>query len=309
MYERWSTLHIEAQRRADFWREASSQAFLPMTPRLEKPRDFRAIMVHRGIDSIVFNEVRAPAHDMVRTSCDVARGAPPFVFLNLYAGGRCRIRQGHLDADAGPGQFLLLNGDSAYELEHPNVLELISLAVPHTLLRREIKTQCYDSHVLVPSAAASLLASQMRSLAQWAHDLGPAESVYIADAMVGMVRAVLSSQDTADATNNKRRLVRGVLRQLIERNYGDPSLSAVRAASELGMPVRTLHAWLARDGVTFGAYLLHYRLERAHAILCAGALHVPIQEVAARCGFVSAAHFTRRFRERYGATPSALRGS
>jgi transcriptional regulator GlxA family with amidase domain len=46
-------------------------------------------------------------------------------------------------------------------------------------------------------------------------------------------------------------------------------------------------------------YLLHRRLERARALLGTGG-EATVAEVAARCGFASAAHFSHRFKERYG---------
>ncbi|WP_408581717.1 helix-turn-helix domain-containing protein [Burkholderia cenocepacia] len=55
-------------------------------------------------------------------------------------------------------------------------------------------------------------------------------------------------------------------------------------------------------------YLWCQRLDRAHQILSASHGHgLRIEEVAWRCGFSSAAHFSRRFRERFGQTPTEWR--
>lgn len=54
-------------------------------------------------------------------------------------------------------------------------------------------------------------------------------------------------------------------------------------------------------------YAWSLRLERAAHILAslpAGAIHA--QEVAYRCGFASAAHFSRAFKDRYGMPPRAF---
>ncbi|MCF5545316.1 helix-turn-helix domain-containing protein [Pseudomonas salomonii] len=52
-------------------------------------------------------------------------------------------------------------------------------------------------------------------------------------------------------------------------------------------------------------YLLARRLARAQALLRGGAL--PLGEIAWRCGFSSASHFTHRFRQAMGATPGEYR--
>ncbi len=49
------------------------------------------------------------------------------------------------------------------------------------------------------------------------------------------------------------------------------------------------------------------RLERARADLAVG--DEPIIDIATRWGFTSAAHFSRSFRARYGASPSMARAT
>lgn len=61
----------------------------------------------------------------------------------------------------------------------------------------------------------------------------------------------------------------------------------------------------AHLGVTPGEHYTHLRLERARDLLRQTAL--PIVEVAMACGFVSAAHFSRRYRGRFGRPPRAER--
>ncbi|WP_414440338.1 helix-turn-helix domain-containing protein [Burkholderia sp. 22PA0106] len=54
------------------------------------------------------------------------------------------------------------------------------------------------------------------------------------------------------------------------------------------------HAWIAEQ-----------RLARARALLRTTAL--PLVQVAAQCGYANAAHFSHRFRDAHGATPTAFR--
>jgi AraC family transcriptional activator of tynA and feaB len=307
MYERWSTLHIEAPRRAEFWREATAQSFLPMSPRLDRLDDFRAVMVHRSIDHLSLNEVRAPSHGMARTHSDLAHGGQQYIFLNLYLRGRSRVSQAGLSAEVANGRLLMFCSDSAFELEQPDPIELLSLAVPQELLQHEFDLGACSPLLIAESAPALLLASQMRALADWQEDLSQANATPISDCLIGILRAALPSAISgADPSTGHRFLRRGI-RQLVERRYADPGFSAKRAADELGISVRTLHAWLARDGQTFGACLMDYRLQRAHAILGIVSSEVHLIEVALQCGFLSAAHFTRSFKARYGLPPSGFR--
>lgn len=307
MYERWSTFHIDAPRRAEFWREATAQSFLPMSPRLDRLDDFSAVMVHRSIDLLSLNEVRAPSYGMARTSSDLAHGGQEFIFLNLYLNGRSRVSQSGLSAEATNGRLLMFSSDSIFELEQPDPIDLLSLAVPRDLLQREIELGAVSLMLLAESAPALLLENQIRTLAQWQEDLPQKDAALISDSLIGILRAALTSHiPTEERSSGHRFLCRG-LRQLVERRYADPEFSAKRAADELGLSVRTLHARLARDGQTFGACLLAYRLERARSMLGLANTEAHVIKVALQCGFVSASHFTRSFKVRYGVSPSSFR--
>lgn len=52
-------------------------------------------------------------------------------------------------------------------------------------------------------------------------------------------------------------------------------------------------------------YLRQYRLQKASALLCSGAL--PITEIAYRCGLGSSSYFGKLFREQYGCSPRVYR--
>ena len=309
MYERWSTLHIAPSERARFWCEATAQAFVAMTPELGKAADFQALMTHRSIDNLCFNEVDAPAHRMMRTAADLQTGGEQYLFLNLDLANQSRIAQRGKQVDAGPGQLLLFNSAEQYDLQLPGGAQLLSLAVPHSALGSAgLDGLAHGPRFLPQRATTMLLAAQMRALSEWRQDLNVSEADCVANMLVGMIRAMLAEDaGSADPAQAQRRLLRGKLQSLVERHYADPAFSAAAAAVEMGIAVRTLHAWLARDSTRFGDELLRYRLERAHAMLRVAASHVSVGEVAARCGFVSASHFATRFRQRYGVAPGTLR--
>jgi AraC-like DNA-binding protein len=77
------------------------------------------------------------------------------------------------------------------------------------------------------------------------------------------------------------------------------------AAAELGVAPRSLQRALTRAGTTFQAELLMVRLDVAAQLIRRTGL--PLAEIAATAGFTDHPHLTRRFRERYGCTPSAYR--
>ncbi|WP_019814353.1 AraC-like ligand-binding domain-containing protein [Saccharomonospora saliphila] len=84
-------------------------------------------------------------------------------------------------------------------------------------------------------------------------------------------------------------------------------LTVTAVAEACGTSVRTLQQTFRREvGSSPLQWLREQRLERARALLDAGAPGLSVTDVAYRCGFFHLGEFGTAFRRRYGTTPSAL---
>ena len=108
----------------------------------------------------------------------------------------------------------------------------------------------------------------------------------------------LSGQSAADTAFVRR------LREVIESRMGDEDFDVERLAEAMGMG-RTLLYQKAAELVsrTPNELIFDHRLERAAGLLAEG--EGGVGEIAYAVGFQSVSHFTNRFRERFGVTPSA----
>lgn len=95
------------------------------------------------------------------------------------------------------------------------------------------------------------------------------------------------------------------LRQLIGARPGWP-WSAADAARSLGVSEPTLRRRLAAEGTSFRAVLAEARL--VHGLTLLQTTRCPITQVALDCGYESPSRFAARFRDRFGLSPSELRG-
>jgi len=93
--------------------------------------------------------------------------------------------------------------------------------------------------------------------------------------------------------------------QQMEANLSEPlRLADMPPAS--GLSRRQMERLFRREmGRTPARYYLDLRLERAHLLLATSSL--PVIEIAMACGFSTASHFSRTYRERYGCTPQGTR--
>jgi AraC-like DNA-binding protein len=93
---------------------------------------------------------------------------------------------------------------------------------------------------------------------------------------------------------------------IIREKMFEPLLGRSRVAEELGVSIRTLARAFAMHGTTFDRSLWNCRLEAAYEALLSSRANISITEVALRHGFSDSSHFTRRFRTRFGVTPSSM---
>lgn len=313
-YNRWSTRHIPPPQRVDFWHEAMHRAHMGATPHIPQPEQFEGTLVSHGIGSIVINRVQTEAGNYVeRLSADMGRAGPPSLLMHLYLQGSALVSLqgpgGSCGVQIPSGQPFLLDERQSYRLTHGGPAEMLVLAVPLALL--DVRLEAIQSLLacrLAPSASLQLLTQQMHVLGQWLYELPLTEETLLSDLVTSTMRAVVhAGSRVSEVTERTQGFLLQRVRQVIARQYPDPRLGPAEVAQGLGMPVRTLQAHLAREGTSLSAELMAYRLDRAHAMLCgAGANKIAIMDVSRRCGFSSPAHFSRRFRERFGGSPMRM---
>ena len=310
-YNRWSTMHIEPRHRAEFWRDASQKARTPITPHIGSLGDFKATLTMRGLGDLALNHVQVQTpHDVESTPSDLARLEQPFLFVDLYLSGTVAVSQLGRCMQGDPGQPFLIDGRREYRLNHSQSVSVLVLAVPFAALNRhEGAIAPLIARHQARSLPLQLLANQMHTLGAWPHEFESVESERLSDLLVGTLRAALLgvATDESSTVRQEQSFLRRRVQQIIKQMYADATLNPVFVSERLGISVRTLHARLARDGTSFGAELMVHRLERAYGLLRgARRKDVAINEISARCGFISAAHFSRRFRDRFGVAPSAV---
>lgn len=97
-------------------------------------------------------------------------------------------------------------------------------------------------------------------------------------------------------------------KQYIATHLGEPELGPQAVADAVGLSLRHLGRLFAAEGESITQHIWSERLSHAHRELTDARLRkTSIGEIAFRWGFSSQAHFSRAIRERYGASPMALR--
>ncbi|MBR1191712.1 helix-turn-helix domain-containing protein [Bradyrhizobium sp. AUGA SZCCT0160] len=94
----------------------------------------------------------------------------------------------------------------------------------------------------------------------------------------------------------------------IKSGFHDPEFSSQSVAQRLGLSRRYVNDLLAESGSGFAERVLEMRLHEARVMLMDAAHDIlKVSEIAWTCGFNEVPYFNRRFRRRFGTTPTELR--
>jgi AraC-like DNA-binding protein len=94
----------------------------------------------------------------------------------------------------------------------------------------------------------------------------------------------------------------------IKINFADPRCSPHRVAQKLGLSARYVQDLLHETGTSFTERVTELRLQHARAMLASAQCDaLKVIEIAGLCGFNEVSYFNRRFRARFGASPTQYR--
>ena len=134
----------------------------------------------------------------------------------------------------------------------------------------------------------------------------PADS-YLRLAIYDLLGALFAPSTSVSVSYYADRLFARV-RGIIEDGFADPDFSPRRVATEAGISLRYLQKLFTARGLTCSDFIYSLRLDHAARLLHRRAslgTNQPLSEIAYACGFHDYTHFARRFRHRFGYSPSA----
>jgi AraC-like DNA-binding protein len=182
--------------------------------------------------------------------------------------------------------------------------EQISVLVPQRVLRARVETcaALHCSHVDSNNLLSELCVQHMSTLVRFlSRELRPYETS-LSSATTGLVDAMIAS--LYRAPHDRERLV-AEMKNHIECYISDDDLSPSSLAAAFEVSTRYAHKLFEQDGCTIGEWILRRRLDRsADELLLSSA---SITDIAFKWGFKDLGHYSRRFKSRFGHSPSAYR--
>jgi len=228
----------------------------------------------------------------------------------IALGGEVFSAQDDRTAVQGPGDIVVLD-------RRPTVMRTGSdsrtlfMEVPRERLERALgSTRRYTAlRIGADQAGTSLVTGFFDELVRTDERLKPDTAERMASIGVDLLIASIAERLARDTPKSLQAtlIVQRALAH-VEAHLGDPNLDPPQLAAAMGVSLRHLQDLFHAHDRNISDWIWRRRLEvAARRLADPGHAHLAIGSVAYGCGFRNQAHFTRRFRARFGRTPTEHR--
>lgn len=298
-------------REFDEFRSAVSRSFVPLHVLSDNPDRFAGRIRMAELDGIHVSEVSAREHSVERTTDLIAKaGDQRFFKLSLQLSGSGLLIQDNREAVLQPGDIAVYDTGRPYSMVFDDDFRMMVVMFPQTLL--DLPAESVGQMTAVRFARGhgltGMIAPFLEQMANGIDLLSGPTGTRLAHNAIDLVSTMFASELGTLLEPGSHRELASRIRGYIEKNLGDPHLDPATIAAAHFISTRHLHGVFREEGTTVSTWVRTRRLEHCRRDLCDPLLaDRPIGAIAARWGFIDAAHFSRLFKTTFGRSPSDVR--
>lgn len=308
-----STSHVRTSVSHNFreYRQAVTASFVPLEVSRISNDPFWGRLRTVDVEPAHVSEVTASQHMVERTTSLLESAEPAYYKASLQVSGTGLLIQDGREAVLQPGDFAVYDTGRPYSLVFEKEMQMLvlmfpreNLGLPPELLR-QLTAQRFSS----ADGLGSIIIPFLQKVSQNLERVGGVTGPRLVHSAIDLITTLFANELDLDADpGDSHQLLMQQIRRYIDLQLGSPDLSPAEIAAAHYISTRHLHGLFREKGTTVSTWVREQRLEKCRRDLidplCA---HLSVGAIAARWGFVEAAHFSRVFKAAYGATPSELR--
>lgn len=303
---------VPAKQRADAWRESLLETFGPIHVESldDETLSGQLRSVSRGC--FTFNGMRYRGMSLWRSPVDVAQLDQEHFTLTLPS-SRLHVVQHGQERVLEPGQIYLFNHAVTYRTRPQTEYRTDSIAFPGRLLQQRMGSiePFYDlgagsgnpTRTELIRTFASHLSAGVTTWTEHEYETLVGQFMDMLALFAGGATAAAASAATSTRTGHRERALK-----YIRAHATDSALCPRHVAEACGISLSYLHEVFRAAGVPVEEKIFEERLETARRMLIdPKSRGDSIQSICYDAGFNDPAHFSRKFKQRFGMTPGEMR--
>lgn len=307
----FSTHDVHPRERISYWLEVATRGFVEHEFGTDDAGTFSGRVTLAALPGLGLATFDATSARVRRTERSASRSDNGDLLINVQRIGESRVSQDGRDSIVRGRAMFLVDSQRPFEIDLRTFCSNVVVRVPRAELEARMGNLAGVTArpITTASGVGSVAMGFLELLPKEAGKVGDIAGLKIAAQALDLAALAFSAEENMGTSLSSARataLLR--LKATVERLLIDPGLKPVRVAAETGISVRYANALLAEEDTSIERYIADRRLDR-----CRRALedhtqsHRAIGEIAFNWGFSDLSHFGRRFKARYGMTPTEYR--
>jgi len=297
------------------WRDAVCDIVVDLECSRDRVEPFAGRIDSWEMRDINLIRVAASAHKVARDRRRVALGGQQFVLLSHMRQGKALIQQNGREALLGPGDIAIYDTTNPYEFRLDGAFEMDVLRIDRDTFGRFVgEVSDATARVVSGSTGTGRICSRLISeIAGELHAVDDLSLRQLNESLLGLIatglQEVRGNLPDPHRTVQQHALLERAAR-IVDEELGNPELTCEYVANRVGVSYRYLLKVFGENGKSLADMIWEQRLGEARRQLAtARVVGKSVTTIAYDCGFKDPAHFSRAFRNRFGASPRQFRRS
>lgn len=304
----FSTEEIHPRERLTYMRDVACKTYVELECLTQRGPNFRSKICTGQISDLGLSEVTTDKCEVIRTKENIKGSSANEILLSIQLNGTSTLVQDNREARLTPGHFAIYDTQRCYHLQVGQNTKQLVIKIPRQLLEAKLgNLSLFTSQTMSFKNPLSKLAlGYMSTLPSICDNLEEEKAKTISQQTVEIISQSFSHECQHNGTpilqSRFTTLMR--LKSVIETHLNNHDFKPSNAAALVGISVRYANDLLSSENTSLEKYIYSRRLERCRINLINPDLKsLSISEIAHSNGFLSASHFSRRFKETHKMTP------
>lgn len=306
-----TTADIPVREKFAYWHDVVCRNLVDLEYSLVGDR-FDAAFHAMPVADLHLCRIQASPHRAERNNTGISRSTSATLVFNFVLSGSLVAEQDGRAAQLRVGDGALCDADRPYKLHSNETFDLACLRVPRQVIVSRVgHPQRFSAfNFSERSELAPMVFAYLSRLVERAPELGDNAGLKVSQNFMELLVSMVAefAESNRPSLTEYRGLALMRVKATIERSIADASATPATIAAELSLSQRYINQLLENEGTSLSRYLWSRRLERCAEQLRSSALRGRgISQIAMENGFNDLSHFSKAFRNRFGASPRDYR--
>jgi len=313
IYHVAASSELPADQRYEHWLAPLLSDFKAAAPNARQRQNFQGHVSSLVTATSELHDMQSDDFDGSRSRQRIRRYEDDKLALVYVMQGRVLSQyEGDTDIVTEAGQFLLFDARRPNTMRFCQQPRFVQVNLPRSQLEPVLSGKPLPSQVsraVSHCGLAGLLSAQLSQFRDLSPRLSHPERLGLLHATEALATHVVESAFLNGQLRPEGRHtgLYTAAQRYIHLHLNNASLNGATIAAALGCSRATLYRAFAAQGLGVAEYLRDLRLRKAYRLLQEAPAQYAIADLAARCGFIDHASFSRLFHRHFGLRPSDIR--